>query len=391
MTIRERVRLYPTRRQAERLAMLLDVTRQLYNTALEQRRDAWRTRRISITEKRQGHELTELRAADQRVKAVYRELEDAALHRLELAMRAFFRGAGFPRFRAAARWNTLEFPHGDRALRVDDRQRKVSVPGIGTVALRRGRMLVLEGLGRAMITRRNGRWWLTLECDVPDRPLPANGHTIGVDRGVTSLVATSDGDVVAAPRFAAAAAHTIARCQRVVERRSTRDAGGRLLGQQSRRRKAAVRALAIAHEKVANARRDFAHKLSRELINRADLIALEKLRVRNMTRSAGGNMKSPGKNVRQKARLNAGILDAAWTTLKTLIYEKAASAARRIVEVDARNTSRECSRCGHIAGENRRGQLFECVRCGHRAHADVDAAIVILKRAESLPAASRAR
>jgi len=140
----ERVRLYPNRRQIERLQMMLDVTRQLYNALLEQRREAYRRRGVSLSAKHQYAELTELRREDARIAAVYRECEDAVLHRLELAMAAFFRrikrgeNPGYPRFKPSARWRQLEFPHGDRALKLNAAQDAARIPGVGSVKLRKG-------------------------------------------------------------------------------------------------------------------------------------------------------------------------------------------------------------------------------------------------------------
>jgi putative transposase len=105
----ERIRLYPRRRQAAALAVVLDVTRDLYNALLQQRRDAFRLRKVRVTAKMQYAELTELRAEDERLRAVYREAEDAVLHRLDLAMAAVFRRckrgekAGYPRFKSRRR------------------------------------------------------------------------------------------------------------------------------------------------------------------------------------------------------------------------------------------------------------------------------------------------
>jgi putative transposase len=86
-----RVGLYPTSSQDSRLRFMLDVTRQLYNAMLQERRDAFRSRGITVTTKRQYAEITDLRKEDARVAAVYRECVDAILHRLDLAMNAFFR------------------------------------------------------------------------------------------------------------------------------------------------------------------------------------------------------------------------------------------------------------------------------------------------------------
>jgi IS605 OrfB family transposase len=101
----ERVRLYATSRQLQRLQFMLDVTRELYNALLEQRREAYKRRGIRVSTKQQYAELTSLRKCDARVRAVFRECEDAVLHRLDLAFAAFFRRItrghtpGYPRFK----------------------------------------------------------------------------------------------------------------------------------------------------------------------------------------------------------------------------------------------------------------------------------------------------
>jgi putative transposase len=148
---------------------------------------------------------------------------------------------------------------------------------------------------------------------------------------------------------------------------------------------AAAGRLARAREREANARRDWLHKVSGTIVRRFDRIALEKLKLQSMTRSAKGTPEAPGVNVRTKAGLNRELLDAGFGVLATLIREKAAWAARAVVEVDARYSSQTCAACGHVCKENREGSLFTCVRCGHVADADVNAAQVILLRAESPP------
>jgi len=125
-----RVKLYPSPSQAAALGKALDICRQVYNAALEQRRDAWRSRRISVTHRQQYAQLTELRQSDPRIASIYRELVDATLHKLALAFAAFFRRMrkgekpGFPRFRSRVRYNCLEFPHGNRALTLSRSQQK---------------------------------------------------------------------------------------------------------------------------------------------------------------------------------------------------------------------------------------------------------------------------
>jgi putative transposase len=131
------------------------------------------------------------------------------------------------------------------------------------------------------------------------------------------------------------------------------------------------------------------HKLSRSIVGRYDTIAIEKLNVGAMTRPAAGTPEEPGRNVRAKAGLNREILNAGWSILRHMLVEKAESAVRTIVEVDPKNTSRECSSCGLIDADSRRSQSeFVCVGCSYAENADINAARVIRKRAELPPAGS---
>ncbi|MGC2650358.1 MAG: transposase [Candidatus Cybelea sp.] len=383
----ERIRLYPTTRQAAALAVMLDVTRELYNALLQQRRDAYRLHKVTVTTKMQYAELTALRAEDGRLRAVYREAEDAVLHRLELAMAAFFRRckrgetAGYPRFKSWRRWQQVEFPHGDRALRLDRVQQRVNIPSVGAVKLRKGRQ-VPATYGRAWVIRRIDRWYACFECERAVRPLPATGKVIGVDRGVHVLAALSDGRLIANAAVGEQRKAATARLQRELESATVRDLAGRVINGREHCRMKARDRLARAREREANARRDYAHKAGRRLVNGADVIAIEKLSLRAMTRSARGSVECPGRNVRAKAALNRVVLDSGFGLLRQMIVAKAEEAARTVVEVESRFSSQECSHCGHVASESRRRRRFFCVGCGYRNHADVNAALVIRGRAQ---------
>lgn len=383
----ERVRLYPTIRQIERLTFALEVTRELYNAALQQRRDAYRRNRTHATAKQQRAELTGLRAADARVAAVYRECEDATLHRLDLAFAGFFRRVkrgekpGYPRFKGRERWRQLEFWHGDRALKFDDGQRNVRVPGSGWVKLPKGRH-VPPTFGRAWIVRRCDRWYACFECERDVTALEPTGQIVGVDRGVAVLAALDDHTRFPNRAPGTRNAAKVAAIQRKLEAVTQRNARGKVLNGHDPRRIAVAKRLRRAKAREGAARRDHAHKVARKIVNVADVIGLEALSVRRVTRSAKGNAQAPGRHVRAKAGLNRRILDAGFGLLRQMILAKAEEAARRVVEVDARYSSQTCSRYLHVAAENRRGRRFCCVRCVHRAHADNEAAREIRRRVE---------
>jgi putative transposase len=140
--------------------------------------------------------------------------------------------------------------------------------------------------------------------------------------------------------------------------------------------------LARAKEREANARLDGLHKAAGRIVRSADVIALEALDVRAMTRSTKGTIASPGRNVAAKSALNRALLDAGFGKLAMLIREKAACAVREIIGVDARYSSRTCGSCLHVDAKSRRRRRFHCVACGWSCHADVAAALEIRRRAE---------
>ena len=382
------VRLYPTTRQEERLRFMLDVTRQLYNALLDERRYAWTARRIVVTTQQQYKEITELRAEDQRIRAVYRECQDAVLHRLDLAFAAFFRRIrsgetpGYPRFKPASRWKQLEFPHGNRALKLlGENQDRLTVPGVGTMRVRKGRPV--PPFGRAFVVVKNGRWYATFECSREPQPLPKTGKIIGVDRGVYVLAATSEGELIRNGRFQQRRARITTRLQRELEALTKRDERKRCVNRDDPKRIAAVRRLARAREREANCRLDALHKKALKLIRSADVIGLEKLDLRAMTRSARGTVEAPGRNVAAKRGLNRVMLDAGFGILARLIGEKAACAVREVIGVEPRYSSQTCGRCLHVSAKSRRRRRFACVSCGFTTHVDVNAALEIRRRAQS--------
>jgi putative transposase len=387
----EKIRLYPTHHQERALEFILGVTRQLYNAALQERRDAYRLRGVSIAAKVQYKELTALRGAeaiDRRLGAVYRECQDAVLHRLDLAMEAFFRRCkhgetpGYPRFKPASGWKQITFPHGDRALRLDEKQHRVRIPGVGSVRLRKGR--TVSPFGRAWLVRRNLRWYACFECERPPIQGPVDLRRIcGIDRGVHVLAATSDGALIQNAAVGERRKGATARLQRELEALSERDARGRVTNRHDPKRKAAALRLARSREREANSRLDYAHKSARKLVDASTVIALEALNIRNMTRSARGTVGNPGSNVAAKSGLNRAMLDAGFGLLERLIVAKAEEAARMVVRVDPKFTSQECSQCGQTSARSRRRRRFVCVECGYSCHADVNAALVIRRRAQS--------
>lgn len=376
-----RYRLYPTSRQAVALDAMLRDHCDLYNAALQERRDAYRMRGTSIRYGMQSAQLKDIRNADPLGQGRWSfSSQQQTLRRLDKAFAAFFdrikkgEKPGYPRFRSSRRFDTVTFIDGDGGKWLDN---TVRVQGVGCIKVKLHRP-VRGTVKQFSVTRQGRNWYVNVICvDVPIQPKPFTNAVVGLDRGVTHLVADSDGRFVDNIRPLHAAQERLSEAQRDLVRKK----------RGSHRRRKAVARLAVLHRKVKDVRKDHLHKVARSYVNAYDLIVVEDLKVRNMTRSASGTADEPGTNVAQKSGLNRSILDAGWGVLLELIRQKAEEAVVEVVEVNPRNTSRTCHACGHVAAENRAGEAFRCQRCGHSAHADTNAAQNILRLGLSRQAA----
>jgi putative transposase len=374
----------------------LDDHRELYNAALEHRRTAYRRAGVTVRYGDQSAELKYIRGEDLDGQGRWSfSSQQATLRRLDKAFAAFFRRLkagkagrkpGFPRFKGSGWFDTVEWPKDGDGCRWDSQPEHptatfVRLQGIGHIRVHQHRPV--KGRVKTISVKREGsRWYVILSCDdVPAEPLPTTGATAGIDMGVASLITTSDAGHLDNPRHLAASASRLTAAQQALARKT----------RGSNRRRKAVARLAALHAKVRRQRLDGVHKAALALVRAYDVIVCEDLRIANMTRSAAGTRDAPGAGVAAKSGLNRSILDASWGIFLTILTNKAESAGRELIAVNPAGTSRTCSRCGHCAKDNRLTQAeFACTACGHIAHADVNAAINILRAGLALRDAAQA-
>lgn len=218
----------------------------------------------------------------------------------------------------------------------------------------------------------SGQWFASIVCEIEVAdPAPRTVPVIALDRGVANLVADSDGNIVENPKHMAAAAKRLARAQRVVARRK----------KGSKNSAKAKRRVAVIHRKVRRQREHLLHTISARLSKSHAIVVVEKLNIKNMTKSAAGTVEEPDVSVAQKRGLNRSILSMGWGKLVEQLKYKFAWNGGQVVEVPAPYSSQTCHGCGHVAAENRTTQAqFECGGCGLVEHADVNAAKVLLQR-----------
>ena len=386
-------RLRPTPRQHAALAACVEAHRELYNAALQERRDAWSHSKTRIHYGEQSGQLSEIRLARPDVAVWSFSSQQATLRRLNKAFAGFFRRVkaakpgvkpGYPRFKGEARFDSVEWPKDGDGARWLPEHRRVYLQGIGQVKVHVHRRVV--GRVKTIQVKRQGRrWMLVLSCDdVPTNPLPASGRQAGVDVGIVSFATTSDGEHIDNPRWGRAAADKLATAQQRLARAQRRSTN------RTRKRET----VAALHRKIANQRKDFHHKQARRLVAVYDLLGVEDLEIANMLRRAKPmpDPDNPGQylanGARAKSGLSRSVSDASWGQFISILRAKAEDAGRIWIEVDPRHTSDRCEACGHAARENRVTQAeFLCQGCGHGpTQADEHAARNLLRAGLALHA-----
>jgi putative transposase len=344
-----KLRAYPTRRQEARAVRLLADHCDLYNAALTERREAWRMHNLRVSYGDQSAQLKEIRAADPDGQGRHSfTAQQQTLRRLNTVFAAYFRRVGdvsgkrrrvgYPRFKPYQRFDQVLFVAGDGARWEPvggGRWGYAKFQAVGQLKANQHRP-VLGRVKTLQLKREGRRWYVIVVTETEPVPLPPTGRSVGVDLGVARFLTTSDGEIVANPRFLDATRERIADLQR-------RKARARPGSGNCRRLR---RALAKEWRKVRYQRRDFHHKTARALVKSNDAIALEDLHVDSLTASARGTVEVPGRNVAAKAGLNRSILDAGWGQFTSILVAKAESAGRRVVLVHPASTSIDCHLCG---------------------------------------------
>ncbi|MGH9012064.1 MAG: RNA-guided endonuclease InsQ/TnpB family protein [Acidimicrobiia bacterium] len=377
-------RLYPTTRQRHDLEDLLEIQRQLYNAALEERRGAWRWERRAVTRYDQYNGLTGAEEWCPELARFGRRVARGTLDRLDEAFGHFLRRAqagerpGFPRFKSRARWDSVQWSNAECSWKILPTGKgtygRLYIQGVGHISIKLHRRFDAARPAKLVVQRRLRGWEATVVYrNVHVERLPMTGRAAGVDLGVAVLAAVADDsgtvELVANPAPLTRARQRLESAQQALA----------ACQKGSNRRQRARRRITRLHEQVRQQRRQYAHQLTARLVADYDLIAVEDLRITNMTRSARGTVEAPGTNVAAKAGLNRSVLDAGWGQLVNLLTYKAEGAGRKLVRVAAHHTSQTCARCGATDPANRpRRDHFTCTACGNAAHPDANAAQVIL-------------
>ncbi|NEP25465.1 MAG: transposase [Moorea sp. SIO1F2] len=367
-------KLKPTKQQSQIFDEWLEVTRRVYNYALAERKDWYKSRSCQLnscslrscyiisadaTRPTYGNQCKSLTAAKKKnpnLKKVQSQVLQQTLKRVETAFTNMWeRNTGFPRFKKKGRMRSFVFPQmkGNRL-----EPGMVKLPVIGWVRFRQSRNIPEDGvIKQARIVKRVSGWYVMLtiqwNADIPS-PMP-HGEPLGIDVGLTSFVATSNGLLVKRPKFFGDAERKL----RWLQKRVSRKPFG------SKNRQKAQNKVAKLHEYIANCRKDWHRKLSHQLCDNAGMIFVEDLNLVGLSRGM----------------LGKHCLDAGFGQFLDILEKTCVHRGVYFQKVDARRTSQICPNCLTETGKKTLAERTHvCLNCGYTTDRDVAAAQVVTIR-----------
>ncbi|MDJ0617322.1 MAG: transposase [Calothrix sp. MO_192.B10] len=373
-TLTYEFKLKPTADQKEIFNEWLEANRQVYNYALGERKDWYKSRACDVnscsiksqyiipadtprpTYNSQAKALTEAKKQYPHLKQVQSQVLQQTLKRVETAFTSMWeRNFGFPRFKKRGRMRSFVFPQFKNNPVMGN---KIKLPVIGVVGFRKSRPIPEDAkVKQVRIVKRISGWYamITLQWDVSvPQPTP-HGKALGVDVGLTSMVATSNGLLVKRPRF-----FVDAECKlKLLQQRVTRKPKG------TKNWHKAQRKVAKLHEYVANCRKDWHRKLSHQLCEGVGMIFVEDLNLVGLSRGM----------------LGKHCLDAGFGQFFNILEQTCFNRGVYFQKVDARKTSQICPNCQQETGKKTLAErVHKCDNCSYTTDRDVAASEVVLIR-----------
>ena len=355
-------RIYPTSEQKLYLAKTFGCTRFIYNQMLADR----------IKSYHENKDL-DIRTIKYPTPAQYKkeyewlkEVDSLALANaqmnLDKAYKNFFRdkSVGFPKFKSK-KTNRFSYTTNNQNGTISVEESFVKIPKLRSkikIVLHRQ----FKGLIKSATISKtpSNQYYISILVDTENTQLPKNGNGVGIDLGLKEFAVCSNGDRFDNPKNLRKYEKKLAKLQKDLSRKAKGS---------NNRYKARLK-VAKLHQRIANQRKDFLHKLSTKIISENQVIVLEDLRVKNML---------------QNHKLARAISEVSWAEFRTMLEYKASWNGREIVIAPSNYASSQlCSKCGYKNSDVKNLALrkWTCPKCGAKHDRDINASINLLKLAK---------
>ena len=358
-----KIRIYPNAVQADKLAKAFGCARWYWNNSLAETQKVYQETGKGLGQYQLNARLPQLKSEIEWLGETHSQvLQSVSLHLSRAFVNFFERRAKYPQFKSKHRKQSIQYPQGVKVVDAC----KVYLPKIGHVKAIVHRELAGSIKTVTVSKDPSGKYFASILCEnlvaMPDILL--NGKMLGIDVGLTDLAVTSDGSKFANPKHVLKAQKNLAKKQQHLSRKAKGS---------NTKNKARI-LVAKAHERVANARQDYLHKLSTRLVNENQVIAVEDLHVKGMMKNHN---------------LARAIGDAGWGAFTSMLKYKTARQGKGYIEVNRFfASSKTCSCCMHAQAKMPLDvRMWTCDKCGTRHDRDINAAINIRDEAQRMIAA----
>jgi putative transposase len=363
MITANKIRIYPNTQQVEKLAKAFGCARWFWNNSLNENQNVYQDTGKGLGQFALNARLPGLKQDFDWLGETHSQVLQSVSLNLSRAFINFFeRRAAYPTFKSKHGKQTIQYPQGVKIVE----GRKLFLPKIGHVKAVVHREIVGTIKTVTISKAPTGKYFASIltENGLDAPAISFDGKILGIDMGLTHLAITSDGSKFDNPKHVAKAQKNLKRKQQKLSRK--------VKGSNSRNKARLL--VAKAHEKVANARKDYLHKLSNRLVNENQVIAVEDLHVKGMMRNHC---------------LAKAIGDVGWGSFTTMLKYKSEQAGKGYIEVNRFfPSSKSCSNCLHVQSSmplNIRN--WKCDKCGEIHDRDINAAMNIRNEAQRMIAA----
>jgi putative transposase len=348
-------RIYPDADQRSALANIFGQVRFVYNLGLETKISAYAANQTNVTCFDLNKQITELKNECDWLKQCPAQALQMAMRNLDNAYHAFFRGAGFPKFKSKHDKQSFQLPQG---VRISDDNKQVFIPKLKWVDMdmHRGYKGTVKTVTISKTT--TDKYFISLLVDTgseaPVKQPVLKSTTVGIDLGIKDFVITSEGKKFDNKDFFKSQMRKLRVAQRSLARKQK---GSKNYEEQKK-------LVALLHEKIKNQRTDYLHKISTYLVNNYDSICIEDLAVSNMVKNHN---------------LARAISDMGWGNFKSMLTYKCDWYGKNLFMLNRfEPSSKTCSCCGKINKElTLKDRVWTCTKCNTTHDRDVNAAINI--------------